>query len=229
MSESHFNGFPEGLQRLNAIGRGDKSEFARQKAAWDSTIMKPTRELVVYVGNRLRTAVSPGIEAVPKVNGSISPITRDLRFATDKSRPYKDHLMINFWEGEPKKTAPTMRIRISDSDVGFAAGSAFDADGLTRWRKALRGAPGKDLAEILATAQRKGSGLSFIDPDLKRLPAGLEPAAPALEPLLRSKTFQVRFIDPTPKSVRSSAFADWAAERLLRLGTVHRWLLEHTR
>ena len=55
---------------------------------------------------------SPDIEAQPKNNGSTAPINNDLGFSPDAS-PYKDHIMLRFWEGTPKKTAPMLMVRIS--------------------------------------------------------------------------------------------------------------------
>jgi hypothetical protein len=46
--------------------------------------------------------------------------------------------------------------------------------------------------------------------------------------LIRYKSFQVRFIEPTPPCVSSGEFADWAGTRLVELGEVHRWLRANT-
>ena len=73
-----------------------KEEFATRSNEWDSQILGPLRLLVEDLGVRLQSNVSLLIAAEPKVNGSISPINRDLRFARDKSALYKDHVMLSF-------------------------------------------------------------------------------------------------------------------------------------
>ena len=56
---------------------------------------------VAAIGDKL-VKHSPNISAIPKVNGSIFRVNRDIRFSKDKT-PYKDHIDLWFWEGDDRK------------------------------------------------------------------------------------------------------------------------------
>ena len=127
----------DGLGLLSELPTMTREEFASAKDEVDRRVLGPARQLVEEVGVVLQEQVSPTISAVPKVNGSISPLHRDLRFAEDRSTLYKDHLLINFWDGSPRRHAPTLRVRLALDGIGFAAGTSFDPDGLRTWRSAL--------------------------------------------------------------------------------------------
>ena len=223
-----FSGFPQGLAQLDEISEFDKARFAANRSRWDQTIIGPLRELVDDVGDRLRDTVSPTIQSVPKVNGSISPINRDLRFAADKSRPYKDHLLLNFWDGPDKKRAPILRLRIASDEVGFAAGSTFGSNGLEAWRRALGSQAGAELVSLLADPALVHRGLGLSEPELKRTPAGYEAPSSDVAALLRHKTFQARFRRSITVATDSPDLLVWLADELALLGAVHRWLVEHT-
>ena len=221
-----FTGFPQGLAILDELPGWSKDEFATRRGEFDDQIMEPLRDLVADLGARLRDEVSPGIAAEPKVNGSISPINRDLRFAKDQSSIYRDHVMVNFWEGSPKKTAPTLRMRLWTGGVGVAAGAAFSPDALNRWRAVLASAAGIELRDMLSTLEA-GGDLSVSDPELKKPPKEFPEDHPAAD-LARHKTFQVRLLEPVPKSVADASFVGWSMDRLLKLAPVHLWLVRHT-
>lgn len=222
-----FDGFPQGVGLLTEIGRSTKQEFARIKDRWQEEILGPTRCFVEELGTTLRATISPTLCAVPKVNGSIAPITRDLRFSPDRDHPYKDHVLLNFWDGEPKRSSATIRLRLGTDMVGFAAGSAFGADGLLKWRQALCARRGQELVEALDELERLHD-LSFSTPELKGVPNGFAPAGTKSTELIRHKSFQVRFLEPTPPLLTTPQFVDWVAERFGELGTIHNWLVEHT-
>ncbi|MEZ5168740.1 MAG: DUF2461 family protein [Acidimicrobiales bacterium] len=222
-----FPGFPLGLGLLTSAGAQSKAQFQAGKSTWDGAITAPAQALVVAVGEALQARVSGGINAVPKTNGSLSPITRDLRFARDAGRPYKDHLLLNFWEGSPKRHAPTLRVRIAEEHTGFAAGAAFDADGLARWRAALCSDPARELIELLSRAGASHE-LQTTEPELKKPPSGFAAISEPAADLLRHKTFQARFVEPTPPLVTGPGFASWVVDRITELGELHRWLVRHT-
>lgn len=222
-----FNGFPEGLQPVSLASGQTRDQFTANRAAWDASIVVPVKQLIEEVGVGLQETISPSVNAVPKTNGSLSPITRDLRFSADKSLPYKDHLLLNFWEGSPKKHAPTLRLRLSAEDVGFAAGAAFDAAGLARWRETVAGGAGRELLDSLAALGERRD-LRYSDPELKNPPKDAPTTSTEQEHLLRHKTFQVRFLEATPSSVTGPAFVPWLTDRLCEFGHIHRWLVHHT-
>ncbi len=93
---------PQALRLLAAMGRADRDRADELRPRIAEELTTPTRALVEALGAELQARVSPGLTADPRINGSISPHRRDLRFTRDRTYPLKDHLQVMFWEGERK-------------------------------------------------------------------------------------------------------------------------------
>jgi uncharacterized protein (TIGR02453 family) len=221
---SDFDGFPSaGLKFLAELGTRDKPWFDANRKTYDENIVGPTKAFVSAIGERLADGMAPNIVAQPKANGSISPINNDLRFSPDKS-PYKDHLLLRFWEGADKKAAPTLFIRVGHDDVGFATGTMLTD--LDRWRSLIdSNTTGKPLADAL-TKLGKGRNLDIAGAAYKKVPKPYAEDHPRAD-LLRHKGFQARWPEPHPKSVGTAAFADWCVDRLGACADIHRWLVDN--
>ena len=219
-----FEGYPpDGLAFLNNLGSKDKAWFDANRKTYQTSIVAPTKAFVADLGERLGETISPHIVAQPKTNGSISPINNDLRFSPDKS-PYKDHLLLKFWEGDNKKTAPTLWVRISRSDVGFATGSAIQD--LNRRRELIDDdATGAELADALVELG-DGRELHIAGSGYKKVPKPYSDDHPRTD-LLRHKGFQARWQEPTPASIHSSDFVDFCADRLEKCARIHHWLVSN--
>lgn len=216
-----FEGFPTaGLDFLTELGGQDKEWFTENRTIYDRDVVAPTKAFVTALGDELNARVSPQIIAQPKANGSIAPINNDLRFSPDKS-PYKDHLLLKFWEGDNKKTAPTLYVRISAADVGFATGAMLTD--LDRWRELIDDAVGGGLADALAELG-KGRSLDIAGEGYKRVPKPFDEDHPRAA-LLRHKGLQARWAEPTPKTISSPDFVDYCADRLDACTPVHQWLV----
>lgn len=219
-----FTGYPDGaLPLLTRLGGVDPAGFALARLRYQAEIALPTKEFVHDLGAELRQRISDGIQAVASVHGSISPITNDLRFHARP--PYKDHLVLRFWEGDDKRTAPTLFLRLQQDHVGFGSGISPDGPGLARYRDAVAADSGAELATALRRLQRR-RGAELAGQELRRVPAGFDPDGPRAD-LLRHRWLQIRWQEPTPKAVGSSRFVSWCAARLERSADVHRWLRDH--
>lgn len=217
-----FDGFPkEGLDFLRQLGTSDKAWFDKNRKTYDEMVVGPTKAFVVAMGERLADGIAPAVVAQPKANGSIAPINNDLRFSPDKS-PYKDHLLLRFWEGENKKVAPTLFVRLSHDTIGYATGAMLPD--LDRWRE-LIDAPttGAKLADAL-TVLGKRRDLDIAGEEYKKVPKPY-PEDHARAGLLRHKMFQARWSEPVPKSVHSAKFVDHCMKRLDACADVHQWLV----
>lgn len=206
---------------LRELPTHDKAWFDTNRPAYQSLIAEPAKALVEAVATDLRNDLSPAIVGLPRVNGSISPINRDIRFSADKT-PYKDHLLFRWWEGDDKKTAPTLFVRLAADEVGFATGVMLPS--LDRWRELVdseaTGAPlASAVAELVAETGADVAGIEY-----KRVPKPYPAEHPRAD-LLRCKWLQVRWMEPFPED--GSDFAPWCARHLLRCADVHRWLVEH--
>ena len=218
-----FTGFPqEGLAFLTELGRQDKPWFDANRKTYDESVVAPTKAFVVALGDRLADGFAPGITALPKTNGSIAPINNDLRFSPD-ANPYKDHLMLRFWEGPEKKTAPTLMLRINQDDIGYAIGVALPA--IERWRELIdNDKTGRPLADALATLA-KGRTLDTAGQDYKKVPKPYPEDHPRADLLRHKGGFQARWLEPTPKSITGPKFVDHCMKRLERCAEVHRWMV----
>lgn len=217
-----FQGFPsEGLAVLRRLGAADKTFFDTNRKLYDDTVVAPTKAFVTAIGEGLAADFAPAIVAQPKTNGSIAPINNDVRFSPDRS-PYKDHLLLRFWEGENKKTAPTLFIRVSADDVGFATGAMLPD--LEHWRTLIDDdATGEALAGALAELAA-GRDLDLAGSGYKRVPKPYPADHPRAD-LLRHKMFQARWSEPAPKVITTPAFVDHCLQRLDACADVHRWLV----
>ncbi len=162
-----FTGFPQSdLAFLTTLGSKDCDWFQANKKQHDAEVAQPAKDFVDAMTDRLQEAGSPLLVGQPKTNGSISPINNDLRFNPDAS-PYKDHLLMKWWQGDNKKMAPTLHIRLSQSTVGFASGMVIaDVDA---WWTAVgedSGAPLQKAIDKLA----KAYDLDVAGQALKKVP-----------------------------------------------------------
>lgn len=187
-----------------------------------SEIAEPAKAFVDALGPLLQTSISAGIEFAPRVNGSIAPINNDIRFSPE-ANPYKDHLLFKFWEGPDKKVAPRLYVRLSEDSVGFASGTMLPD--IEKWRNAVdANKSGSELAKAVESISR-----SVKDPDLagqmlKRVPKPFDPEHPRGD-LLRHKSIQLRWIEPTPKGVSTARLIDWTARRLQKAAPLHKWFV----
>jgi hypothetical protein len=219
-----FAGFDDdALAALRALPTWTKEDRVANIGAYDH-LVDTTKQFALAVGERIREIISDTVAVEPKVNGSISPFNRDLRFAEDRSLPYKDHLMVNFWDGPDKKTSPTLRVRMTPTHTGFGGGCVFDKDGLEHFRAAVAGSAGEDLTDALDDLAAARPSLDVPEPELKRVPGDFDADHPRGE-ILRRKSLHARWQDPNPPALDRS-FVDWCGERLDDLGPVHNWLVE---
>lgn len=220
---SGFAGFPSsGLSFLTTLGQQDKAWFDEHRPHYQADVVTPAKAFVEAMGAALTAGSYPLIQAQPKVNGSIAPINNDLRFNAD-ARPYKDHLMFKFWEGEAKKLAPTLWVRLHPTDgVGYASGVVLSD--LNRWRTAVD-QHGQPFADAIARLQSE-QGADLVADGLKRVPKPYDPGHPRGD-LLRAKAFQIRWIESVPASISTPAFIDDCVAELERVADIHRWLVEH--
>ncbi|WP_211695835.1 DUF2461 family protein [Mycobacterium spongiae] len=219
-----FLGFPPaGLALLARLPTLDSAGFSAVRPDWEEHVLNPARDLVDDLGAQLTEQISPGLIAEPKVNGSIAPINRDLRFNPDGPR-YKDHVMFRFWEGTPKKTAPTLFLRIDPGQIGFASGVVFAST--DRWRAAVGDPPvAEELRRLIEDIQAAIGDVDIAGADLKRVPSPFPPDHPGADLLRHKATFQLRWAEPLPEEVSTGALTAFCTARLSKLAGLHRWLV----
>ncbi len=216
-----FTGFePEAIEFLATLGAKKADWFKAHKEDYERLVVGPSRAFVSALGAELVSSISDEIDFGPRTNHSIAPINNDLRFSPGKP-PYKDHLLLRFWEGPNKKAAPTLFVRIAPSGIGFATGAAFDD--LSRWREAVAAESGEELADAIARLVRSTKA-EVVGQTLKRVPSPY-PADHPREGLLRHKMIQVRWQEKPRASLSRPDFVAWCVKRLERCAEIHCWLV----
>jgi uncharacterized protein (TIGR02453 family) len=225
MAMAQFKGFSaEGLAFLTQLGVQDKAWMDEHRSTYVNEIAEPAKAFVDALGPVLQETISADIQFVPRVNGSIAPINNDIRFSPEAS-PYKEHLLMKFWEGPDKKIAPLLYVRLSEDSVGFASGVMFSD--LEKWRNVVDDSKtGSELAAILEQLNKKIKDLDIAGQALKRVPKPYDPEHPRGD-LLRHKSLQLRWPEPTPKSASTARFVDWTARRLQTVAPLHKWFVRN--
>lgn len=221
-----FTGFPDSAwDLLSQAGHRDLTWYRRNRQALREELIAPARALVSDLGPPLLASVSPSLVIDPRVNGSLAPLVNDARFA--HLPPLKGYLDLRFAEAGPERSAaPVLLLRLAPGRLRIGAAVRLQGARLAAYRDAVAGAPGADLVEILARLRRRPH-FECRPPELARTPSGYDADDP-IGDLLRRRSLQVWWTEPTPKVVATSRFVGWCARRLAGLGDLHRWTTRHT-
>lgn len=218
-----FTGFPDdGLELLKRLPTLDRDAFGEASETYQNGIVAPAKAFVGALGPELRSAVSDGIQFVPRTNGSIAPINNDRRF-NPAATPYKDHLLFRFWEGQQKQTSSTLFVRVAPDELGFAVGRSFSPSQIEGYRAAVdRG--GDQLAAAVAWLARYRNA-EIAGASLKRVPAPYSDDH-AHADLLRHKRLQIRWLVDPKGALNRAKLVRICRDQLGRAADVHRWLVE---
>jgi uncharacterized protein (TIGR02453 family) len=214
-------GFLAELRSNNA-----KAWFEARRKRYQAAYVDAGKAFVEAVAPVL-AGIAPGIQAEPRVLGSIFRINRDTRFSADK-RPYKDHLDFWFWHGERKAAVSGLFVRVSPEVVGVGAGShGFDKSALGRFRSAIGDdAARAELVDAVEGVER--AGYPIAGETYKRVPAGFSADAdgPAAR-LLRHSALFVHHDEPTVLALDAERLLPTLDRHWRALAPLHRWLVTH--
>ena len=221
-----MSSFPTAAVELLDELPGHPSGWTKTNAdRYAADLMDPLRELVDALGDRLRSDISAGIVSEPTVRGSISPINTDQRFAGPDAPAYKDHVLLRFWEGSRKQTAPTLFVRLGSDGIGLASGVPLSGALRDRWRTAVAADTGAEVATILDALA--ADGCEIAGDLLAKVPKPHDADHPRAELLRRTGGLQVRKLHDLPAVDGVGPFADATAKLLGDLADLHRWLVTH--
>ena len=219
-----FTGFtPDGLQLLSTLPTYDRDAFRRASDAYRADLSDPAKAFVTELGEALQGAISEGIRFGARTNESIAPINNDLRFNPDAPR-YKDHLLFRFWEGEDRRTAPTLYVRVAADEAGFGVGAPFPNELIGGIRSSID-TDGDALARAIDRLVRYQKA-DVVGEALKRVPAPYPPDHPHAD-LLRHKSLHVRWRAHPKGAISKPRFVSFCRGQLEKASDVHRWLVEH--
>ncbi|MCU7834903.1 MAG: DUF2461 domain-containing protein [gamma proteobacterium symbiont of Taylorina sp.] len=222
---SVFKGFSQDvihfLQKIKH--NNNKLWFDQHYDFYQREILEVSRDLVEALGESLYD-IAPGINVVPKVNGSIYRFSRDARFSKDKT-PYKTHLSYLFWQGALKRTrCPGFYLAIRPQYIQIGVGiNHFTPEYLTAWREqCARPEKEKKLRKIIN--QLAKSGVLFQGEQLKRMPRGFSETLLNQE-LIRYKGFKCYFQLPLPEDVYSENLVCYCLHYYQQLLPLFEWMV----
>ncbi len=169
-----YHGFPVGTTEFlqGVRSNNDKSWFEAHRKEYERDYVEAGKAFVEAAAARIHE-FAPGVNAEPRILGSVMRINRDIRFSKDK-RPYKDHLDLWFWEGPRKGAVSGLFLRLLPEAMWVGVGAHhFDRDQLERFRRGVADqSTGDRLLKAIWSLSK--SGIEVKGESFKRVPPGYE-------------------------------------------------------
>ncbi len=221
-----FRGFRrETVAFLGGLKKHNQRDwFENHRRDYEEHVMAPARAFVVALGERLN-AITPGVQADPRVNGSLFRIHRDIRFSADKT-PYKTHVGILFWHGRDRMAGGGYYVHIEPPALGLGAGVyVFPPPRLKEFRQAaVHPEHGYDLYDI-RTALLGRPGFELGGRHYKRVPAGFDAGHPNADLLLHNGLYAWHEA-PIPGEFFSGQLVEYCMDRFRHTAPLFHWLVE---
>lgn len=207
---------------LRALAKNNnKAWFDTQRDRYQMAYVGPALAFIEALAPPL-AKLDPPLTAIPKINGSLRRINRDIRFSKDK-RPYNAMLHLIFGVDDRINASPGLHVVVAPDHYGIGAGHwAFAPSELERYRRAVAGSEAKTLAAAIAKAEKAGFPLD--PPALARAPKGFTAKEPAAT-FLRHKGIVVRSHDlPIPDALFGPKAVDFVVAGIKPLLPLLGWL-----
>ncbi|MBI4666493.1 MAG: DUF2461 domain-containing protein [Nitrospinae bacterium] len=197
--------FFRGLEKDNS-----KAWFDAHRKDYDQNVLEPLKFMVMALGARLGGKKLPGLNADPRVNGSIFRINRDTRFSKDKS-PYKTHAGAYLWlGGREKLRASGLYFQMDARQVLIGCGIyLMQEPELSAYRRNVAEKMGGKLSVALKKAV--DAGFTAGGEALKKVPGGFDPNHKHAA-LLKQKGFFVTREYPAAMATKGDLIAFLAKE-----------------
>jgi uncharacterized protein (TIGR02453 family) len=221
-----FKGFPkDAVHFFEDLGRNnDKEWFRENKERYDSSVLVPSKEFVISMGERLKE-IAPDIVAIPQVNKSLFRLNRDTRFSPDKT-PYKTHLGILLWQGSRKRMEnPGYYFHIEPGKIIIGAGLyMFPKEIMEKYREAvIDDKLGPELEKIVSDLESKGYTVG--EKKYKRVPRGFPQDHPRAE-LLKFGGMAAVEEGSMPEWVFDERITDELMRRFDDMRPIQEWMLK---
>ena len=219
-----FDGFPRDTIRfLAGLSRNnDKKWFDGHRGEYEAGYIEPAKAFVGAIGPLLKS-IDRDLQAVPRVNGSMMRINRDIRFSKDKS-PYKNHLDFWFWSGEEKGwDSSGFFFRLTKDKLMLGAGMhGFMPPVLARYRAAvLDEKKGAALAKIVSRLRKAGHEVG--GETYKKTPNGVPEDHPRAA-LTRHSGLHAGWEGKHPKELFGAKCLDFVTRKFAEVAAIHAWL-----
>jgi uncharacterized protein (TIGR02453 family) len=223
---SDFNGFPnETIRFFEELKKNNtKAWFDAHRVNYEDGVKKPAEAFVVAMGAKLQQ-ISPGINAVPKINKSLFRLNRDTRFSPDK-RPYKTNMGIWFWEGGRKRMECSgFYFHLEDKRLMLGVGiHVFSKELIGLYRDAVIDKKlGPKLRKVLKAVSDQGYTIGRKH--YKRVPRGYAASHKNAEYLLYKGLTSMIEAD-IPDEFHTKAFVGYVFSHFKNMSPIHKWLTE---
>jgi len=221
-----FSGFArDALQFWHELASEMSKEwFAANKQRYQSVWVDPMLALLRDVARGLAPTYKPLALAQP----GVLRIYRDLRFARDKT-PYKTHIagVIRLGGDRVAEAGNAVLYLHLGADEEYAGVGCyrFDERRVARWRRAVVGAPGGALLQLLATLRRKGYDAGPYE-QYARVPKGFAPDHPRAE-LLKYKGLICGFPAIPAGLLHKPELVRWLLRHAKATAPLMKWLRRH--
>ncbi|MDD3031701.1 MAG: DUF2461 domain-containing protein [Atribacterota bacterium] len=228
--ESKFEGFSaEAVFFLKNLKENNNREwFLARKKDYNRKVLKPAGDFVVEMGEMLQK-ISPGINADPKVNRSISRIYRDTRYASEEE-PYRAYLGIWFWHGVRKaKVSPGYYFELSPDELYLSAGiKTFSRKIINSYRTAVANPEsGEELLSIIEKI-KENPDYQVSKEYYKKVPEGYK-IKDSRKDLLRFNSLLVSTKIPIPPELYNRNLLKFVFKIFKDFSPIHNWLTEYVR
>jgi uncharacterized protein (TIGR02453 family) len=219
-------GLPRETRRFlhDLAAHNEKPWFEAHRDTYETAYRGAGAERVEALGPELRK-ISQNVQFDPRINGSISRINRDTRFAKDKS-PYKDHLDLWFWHGGARGwDCVGFYMRITPDEVMMGVGMhKMGPEMLARYRAAVVD-DNTGPALVVSVGQTESAGYRVGGSSRKRVPQGFDPAHPRAALLLHDGLYAG--ITLPGADAEKPDFSDTALGHFRACWPVGQWLMDN--
>jgi uncharacterized protein (TIGR02453 family) len=220
-----FTGFPE--ETLSFLAdlelHNDKVWFDQHRQAYEDHWLAPGVAFVDAIAPGLRK-LDATVTCIPKVNGSLFRLHRDVRFSKDK-RPYKEHLDMWFWAGPRKKEAASgFFFRLKKDHLLVGVGNhTLDKGQLDRYRAQVAD-PHQGKALLSALKKVENAGYEVAGEHYKKQPRGFALDG-RQEALIRHNALYVHQQLPITDDVHQPSIVKTCLQHYKKMLPVHAWLV----
>lgn len=212
---------------LTKLSRNNsKVWFETNREKFNADFLTPALQFVIDMGEKL-SALSPNINAIPKIDKSIFRLHRDVRFSKDKA-PFKTNMGLYFWEGRGKKMeCPGFYFHIEPKHFFLGAGMyMFTKDQLIKYREIVSDPEkAKRLNEIISKLLKK-KNFKLGGKTYKKTPRGFDPDYKYNEMLLHSGLY-IYYESNSFEDLTKKDSVDFSFRIFKEMYSMHKWCVEN--
>ncbi len=228
VNKNSFTGFSKESMIFfeELAANNNRAWFESHRDEYENHVLNPSRVFVSEMGDLLKQ-LSPGIQAVPRVNKSLFKIHRDTRFSKDK-RPYKTNMALWFWEGTgTRMECSGFYFHLEPGRLILGTGIyKFPKEIMKRYREAVaESAAGDELRNIVSGLKKKEYKIGIVH--YKKVPRGYDRDHKHAPLLLHSGLIGSREM-PVPDEAHSNVLIDFCYGTYREMNPLHQWLVRLT-